>query len=65
MQLYYDGPFVVYSRTSEEKVLNFIQTNVKIDSLDEMKTIFLLGPRHHSSEKNQLLHRGGDIFLNI
>ena len=45
MQLYSDGPFVVYSRISADKVLGYVRAYCpKINSLDEMKTIFLLGP---------------------
>ena len=44
IQLYVNGPFIVYSRTSEQKVLNTIRNYRSIETLDEMKTIFLLGP---------------------
>lgn len=43
-QLYEKGPFVLYSRTSANDTLAFIQTTKHIEHLDEMKTIFLLGP---------------------
>ncbi len=47
-QLYTDGPFIVYSRISVNDLLHIIRLrlppNRMIESLDEMKTIFLAGP---------------------